>query len=449
MIPGMTTVAARIADIIGSQHVLTDTAALAACEVDGLRPSVVTQPGSAADVAEIVKLCAAERLALIPMGGRSKLGIGMPPSKYDLALDLSRMNRVLAYDPGDLTLGVEPGVRFADLERELAAKGQCLPLAPAFAARATLGGIVASAADSPLRHSYGSARDQLLGMEFVTGAGVMAKSGGKVVKNVSGYDIHQLLIGSLGTLAIITRLNFRTFPMPANERVFVAAFANGAAALEYCRAVGKSQLQPRFVEACSPAAARVMGDRRIPQDGWSVLIGAAGNAAVVERQERDLLRMARELRANDFAGGDGPDYDALFSALREFQRLVREANRNAVLFRIAILPTAMPEMVRRLEVDASSHGVTVAVLVRAAGVIYAAILPDGDDAPRLAAAARDLMQASLACGGRPMIESCPASLKRDVNVWPPAGSDQPLAERLKRLFDPQGSLAPGRFLGGL
>ena len=447
MIPGMT--AARVADIIGAQHVLTDTAALAACEIDGLQPSVVAQAGGAADVAEIVKLCAAERLSLVPMGGRSKLGMGMPPSKYDLALDLSRMNRVLAYDPGDLTLGIEQGVRFAALERELEAKGQCLPLAPAFASRATLGGIVASASDSPLRHSYGSARDQLLGMEFVTGAGMIAKSGGKVVKNVCGYDIHQLLIGSLGTLAIITRLNFRTFPMPANERVFVAAFASGAAVLEYCRAIGKSQLQPRFVEACSPAAARVMGDRRIPQDGWSVLIGATGNLAVVERHERDLLRMARELRADDFAGGDGTDYDALFAALREFQRLVREANRNAVLLRIAILPAAMPELLRRVDEAASRYGVTVAVLVRAAGMIYAAILPDGDDAPRLAAASGDLMQASLACGGRPMIEWCPASLKRDVNVWPPVGSDQPIAERLKRLFDPQGILAPGRFLGGL
>jgi glycolate oxidase FAD binding subunit len=128
---------------------------------------------------------------------------------------------------------------------------------------------------------------------------------------------------------------------------------------------------------------------------------------------------------------------------------VREANRNAVLLRIAILPSAMPELLRRVEEAASNHGVTVAVLVRAAGMVYAAILPDGDDAPRLAAAASDLMQASLASRGRPMIEWCPSWLKRDVNVWPPAGSDQPIAERLKRLFDPQGILAPGRFLGGL
>ena len=142
--------------------------------------------------------------------------------------------------------------------RRLAAKRQFLPLAPAFAERATLGGMIAASADSPLRHAYGSARDQLLGMEFVTGAGVAAKSGGRVVKNVTGYDIHQLLTGSLGTLAVITRLNFRTLPMPPQERMFVAAFAAREGALEFCRAIGKSQLQPRMVEAFNPAAARIL-----------------------------------------------------------------------------------------------------------------------------------------------------------------------------------------------
>ena len=220
----MESVPARLTDLVGAEHVLTGAAELSACEVDGLRPSAVVRPGATAEIAEILGLASAERLAVIPMGGRTKLGIGMPPSRYDLALDLTRMDRVLAFDPADLTLGVEPGVRFAQLEQELAAKRQFLPLASAFAERATLGGMIAAGVDSPLRHAYGSARDQLLGMEFVTAAGVIAKSGGRVVKNVTGYDMHQLLAGSLGTLAVITRLNFRTSPMPPQERMFVAAF---------------------------------------------------------------------------------------------------------------------------------------------------------------------------------------------------------------------------------
>lgn len=445
-------VLARLADLVGAEHVLASTAELSACDVDGLRPSAVVRPGSAAEIAEILEFSSAERLAVIPMGGRTKLGIGMPPSRYDLALNLTRMDRVLAFDPADLTLGVEPGARFAQLEQQLAAKRQFLPLAPAFASRATVGGIVAASADSPLRHAYGSARDQLLGMEFVTGAGVSAKSGGRVVKNVTGYDIHQLLAGSLGTLAVITRLNFRTFPLPSKERMFVAAFAGEEGAHEFVRAIGKSQLQPRIVEALSPAAAKVLRVARLPADQWAVAVAAAGHAAVIARHEQELSRLAREARASDFAAFDGPDQDALFAALREFPRLVLETFPSAAIFRVAVLSGAVPELLRQVQAVSAQHEIEVAILVRAAGIVYVALLPSGADersTMRLPEACRDLMQASLSVGARPMIEWCSTELKRDVNVWPPPGNDQALAERLKRLFDPQTILAPGRFLGGL
>jgi glycolate oxidase FAD binding subunit len=379
--------------------------------------------------------------------------MGMPPQRYDLALDLTRMDRILAFDPADLTLGVEPGVRFAQLEQELAAKRQFLPLAPAFAARATLGGMVAAAADSPLRHAYGSARDQLLGMEFVTGAGLAAKSGGRVVKNVTGYDLHQLLAGSLGTLAVITRLNFRTFPLPPREKMFVASFSSQKETLELCRAITKSPLQPRLVEALSPAAARIIAAAQLPADRWSVVVATAGHQAVVARHEQDLSRMARELRAADFAAFDGPQHDAVFAGLREFPRLILETFPRAAIFRLAILPGAMPALLSETLAVSKRHQIEPAILVRAAGIVYAALPPPpaGDSAgvAHLASACRDLMLSSLGAGVRPMIEWCPVEVKREAGIWPPPGNDQALAEKLKRVFDPQGILAPGRFLGGL
>ena len=196
-------------------------------------PSAVVAPADAAQIAEILRFAVAEKLAVIPTGGCTKLGIGSPPARYDLALDLSRMNRVLAYDPHDLTLGVEPGVRIADLLRTLGEQKQFLPLAVPFAERATIGGIVAANSSSPLRHAYGAVRDFCLGMEFVTGEGAQAKSGGRVVKNVTGYDLHKLLIGSLGTLAVITRVNFRTFPMPQAQGTFVASFSVGGSGVRF------------------------------------------------------------------------------------------------------------------------------------------------------------------------------------------------------------------------
>ena len=265
----------RLEEIAGGAHVVTDAAEIAAREVCGVRPAVVVRPADAAQIAEILRFAAAEKLAVIPTGGCTKLGIGSPPARYDIALDLSRMNRVLAYDPHDLTLGVEPGVRIEDLLRTLAEKKQFLPLAVPFSDRATIGGIVAANSSSPLRHAYGAVRDFCLGMEFVTGEGAQAKSGGRVVKNVTGYDLHKLLIGSLGTLAVITRVNFRTFPMPQAQGTFVASFSSAEAAFDFCRAVSHSVLTPQMVEVANPGAAALIfsGEisARIEPRTWSVV----------------------------------------------------------------------------------------------------------------------------------------------------------------------------------
>src|ERR1700722_17510313 len=188
------------------------------------------------------------------------------------------MNRVLAYEPQVLTLGVEPGVRIEDLLLTLAAERQFLPLAVSFADRATIGGIVATNSNSPLRHAYGAVRDFCLGMEFVTGEGSQAKSGGRVVKNVTGYDLHKLLIGSLGTLAVITRVNFRTFPLPPAQGTFIGSFSTAEAPFGFCRPIAHSALAPQMVEVADPGAAHLLfsagAPARIEAITWSVVISA-------------------------------------------------------------------------------------------------------------------------------------------------------------------------------
>src|ERR1700719_1754459 len=154
----------RLGDLVGTGHVVADPTALAAYEVDGRRPSAALLPGSVDEITEILRFASAERLAVIPVGGKTHLHIGMPPLRYDLALDVSGMNRLLAFEPQDLTRGAERGMPFADLDRRLREKGQFLPLASPFAERATLGGIVAAAADTPLRYAHGTAKDFLLGV---------------------------------------------------------------------------------------------------------------------------------------------------------------------------------------------------------------------------------------------------------------------------------------------
>jgi glycolate oxidase FAD binding subunit len=452
----------RLADLVGPTRVVADAASLAACEVDGRTPSAILQPNSAAEIAEILGFASAERLAVIPMGGRTHLGIGMPPRQYDLALDLSRMNKILACEPRDLTLGIEPGVTCADLARELRQKGQFLPIAPPFNARSTLGGMVAAGVDSPLRYGYGATRDFLLGVEFVTGEGLISKSGGRVVKNVTGYDLHKLFVGSLGTLGIITRLNFRTFPLPPRRRMFLIAFDAPSRAFEFCRLLVNSPLDPKVLEVMDPGTAALFQSRGVdflPSRSWLVAIEAAGHESVLARHERDLASISREAGAAAFISLEESQREGLFACLSEFPSIVLAANRPAVIFRVPAVPSAMPsllEKIRSLPADHDDdHGLSCAILVRALGVVYVALLSP-EQTPREAESPSTLINCSrsmfdlfISQGVLPTIERCPLDVKAALEVWPPPGPENEIAQRLKRVFDPREILSPGRFRGGI
>jgi len=449
----------RLEEIVGGAHIFADSDELTVRQVDGLSPSVVVLPADAAQVAEILRFAAAEKLAVIPRGSGTKLGIGSPPARYDISLDLSRMNRILAYDPKDLTLGVEPGVRIADLLRVLAEQKQFLPLAVPFAERATIGGIVAANSSSPLRHAFGGVRDFCLGMEFVTGEGVAAKSGGRVVKNVTGYDLHKLLIGSLGTLAVITRVNFRTFPLPPAQGTFVATFSDADAAFGFCRAIVHSVLAPQMLEVADPAAAHLLlsGDiwARIAPQTWSVIISAAGQPEVVDRYAHELGPMASKAGAQEFAPLDDAEAHSVFYRICEFPRLILEAAVFAAIFRIGIVPTTMAGLLGEISKIAVQEHFDLVTLTHASGILYAALLPTEGDTPSVAATTKAVLDVFRACGkpefnSSAMLEWCPAEVKTAAGgVWGPPRQDFAQMQRVKNAFDPTGVLSPGRFAGGI
>jgi glycolate oxidase FAD binding subunit len=449
----------RLEEIAGGAHVITDAAEVASREVCGVRPAVIVKPADAEQIAEILRFAAAEKLTVIPMGSGTKLGIGSPPARYDIALDLSRMNRVLAYDPHDLTLGVEPGVRIEDLLRTLAEKKQFLPLAVPFSERATIGGIVAANSSSPLRHAYGAVRDFCLGMEFVTGEGALAKSGGRVVKNVTGYDLHKLLIGSLGTLAVITRVNFRTFPMPQAQGTFVASFSSAESAFEFCRAISHSVLTPQMVEVADPSAGCILfsGEiaARIMPAQWSVVISAAGQPSVVERYERELGRLASAGNATGFLPISDTDHHSVFYRIQEFSRLVLQAAPDALIFRIGILPARISFLLKELNEIAKQDGIVLATLTRASGIVYAAFFAGAGSEATSGVIASAVKEVFRVCslpeiGAQAILEWGPTEIKTSAEVvWGSSRADFELMRRVKHSFDPQNVLAPGRFAGGI
>lgn len=448
-----TTISARVADIAGSQNVLGDPAELVAYEIGGKIPAAGVRPESAAQIGEIVKFAAAEKLAIAPCGARTKLDMGLAPQRYDLALDLSRLDRVVAYDPGDMTLSVEPGIPLRLIESVLGEHRQFLPLVVPFMERATAGGTIASGVDSPLRQSYGTARDYVLGIEFVTGDAAAAKSGGRVVKNVSGYDLHKLMIGALGTLGVLTRINFRTFPLPAATRTIVATFDSATGAVDLRHAIAHSPLRPLTLEILSPGAAELLRVAGSPLNrGWSVVTSFAGTANVLERCAQNLRQMAERNAATAFAPIEEERLLAASRRIGEFVSVALASSPAATIVKLSVLPTNMRAILDAAAKAADAAALPWATLARGVGVICFALLPaarNKDTLPRITRVSDEIFTQCAALGGNATIPWCPAEWKAALPIWGPARSDLGQMRALKKVFDPHGIFAPGRLMGGI
>lgn len=452
----------RLGEICGAAHVIADPAQLAAYEIDGKMPSVAAKPGSREEVSEIVKLCAAEGLALVPCGARSKLRMGGSPERYDVAVDMARLDRIVAYDPSDLTLSIEPGIPLQRVAGVLAGHKQFLPLEVPFLGRATAGGTIASGVHSPLRQAYGTARDFLLGLEFVTGEGAQVKSGGRVVKNVAGYDLHKLMIGALGTLGIITKINFRTFPAPAAPRVFTATFASAEEAFDLRRLVMQSHLRPLTMEILNPTAIEMLSSSiatrfepgpapvdRLPSNKWALLATYAASTAVLQRYERELQGMAGSAGCASCEVHGDERNPASFGRVREFIPIALESSPASVVLKLSVLPANLPSILRRISEAAQENALRWAAAAGACGASYVALLPETrteDARVRAQKTTSRIMEACAQLGGNFTIPWCPAEWKGALKIWGPERADLEAMRKLKTVFDPACIFSPGRFV---
>lgn len=455
----------RLASIVGPSHVADDAASLADYSIDGVAPQFIVRPASVSETSEIVKVAAADKLALVICGARTKSAMGMPPRKYDLALDVSRLDKIAQYDPGDLTLSVEAGIPLAKLGTALAENGQFLPLAVPYQSSATIGGTVASGVDSPLRQFYGTARDYVLGMEFITGDGSLAKSGGRVVKNVTGYDLHKLMIGAMGTLGVITQIHFRTFPAPQNLRAVLASFDRFADAWAMRQSIADSPLRPTTLDIFSPgvcdlfgtssAAKRVTGSydpALLAKGKWILTSGFSGNDSVLNRYATDLKRMADKAGAVALTLLEASQIPGAFGRKREFIPISLESSPATIVTKLSALPSRMPDLLAALENAASARSIPWAAILRGVGVAYVALFPKDRTADSLAQASHvtgDILSAVARLEGNGSIPWCPAEWKTQLKVWGLERSDFAQVKKMKAFFDPSEIFAPGRFVGGI
>ena len=254
------TASSRLAGIVGPAHVISESPELSSYEIGGHKPSAVVRPGSAEEVAEIVKFASSRKIGAGSPAARARSfrwaclrgnTISRSISRDSIALPLTI--RGTSRLPSSRACGCTPLEKVLGEHKQWLSAGRSV-----YVAQTTTGGAIASGVDTPLRQMYGTARDYVLGMEFVTGEGVAVKSGGRVVKNVSGYDMHKLMMGALGTLGVITKINLRTFPVPVATSVFVASFDSAARAIELRHRFARSPLRPMSLEILSPSAAAML-----------------------------------------------------------------------------------------------------------------------------------------------------------------------------------------------
>ncbi len=379
----------------------------------------VVFPENAAQLSQVVSECARQKWRLVPCGHGSKLNWGGIPEKIDLVVSTEHLNRLIDHAAGDLTVTAEAGMGFRDLQIILGQQGQFLALDPAYPERATLGGILATADAGSLRHRYGSVRDLCLGVTFVRYDGEIVKAGGRVVKNVAGYDLMKLLTGSFGTLGIVTEMTFRLYPVPKASRTILIV---GGSALPLFGALKTSALTPSAVDLLSASTVRQLGFGNEPALAvrfWNI-------PESVQVQSEELLALAGTAKTVQ-----------LFDNLEtQFQAQLRGHfwQGQGIVAKVGALPTELPVLLSEVEALGATgwfHSGGVG-LVRWEDTSVATI--------------EKLRKFLETRQGFLTVLEAPITLKAQLDIWGYPGNALKLMKTLQRQFDPQTLLSPGRFV---
>jgi len=389
----------------------------------GIVPAFVVAPESTDEAAAVMRVAAEHELAVVVRGGGSRLGWGAPPTRCDLLIDLSRMTAVVEHSAGDLVARIQAGARMGDVAAVLARDGQEIALD--VPAEATIGGVVATGLAGPRRLRYGTPRDLLIGITIVRADGTVARAGGKVVKNVAGYDLGKLLAGSAGTLALITEATFRLHPLPAAKAYVTAEYVATGVACDAVAAAANSPLVASAVELSRPEPG---GPIRI-----GVLIeGSADGVAARAMRMAGLLGPADTSPAPPSWWRGAP------------------AAEGGTLVRVSFWVSALPAVLDAIDAAARDTGVSPAVDGSAgAGVLYLQL--DGDMSFKGSAIAGFVLALRSALAderGGVVVLAAPAPVREAVaSGGGMAGSVPSLAlmRAVKDQFDPGHRLAPGRF----
>ncbi|HEX8731616.1 MAG TPA: FAD-binding oxidoreductase [Ktedonobacterales bacterium] len=452
------TFAGRLASALDVGQVVTG-APCAAYAIQGRAPVAVARPATLDELTAALRLAAEAGAAVAAWGSGSRMALGYPPARLDLVVSLERMNRVVHYDPADLTITVEAGMTHAALAEALAPARQMLPLDPPLPARATIGGTLATGVVGLRRGLYGGPRELTLGMRIIDAAGEIGVAGAAVVKNSTGYGMTRLYIGSLGTLCVIAEASFKLAPQPEAEATILATTSSSRQTLAAAQAISALAVRPASLVAMSRAALPEL-TRLTPDLARSELLAIRlpGNEAAVQRAIAEAEAALAHAGAQPLMTlQDAAAHAEFWASANDFAAL--RAHAREALVRVNTPPSEVAEALDTAAALTYKHTLRLDWLADlATGTLWLRLSPDGaaddssaaDGSDGAFAAALGVILASLIQRwGLVTTLACPPSLKRGLPLWGSDPASAALMREVKRRFDPAHRLNPGRYAAGI
>ena len=442
------TISAQLSNIMGIDAIV-DSAQLPDYAIGPLTPVAAVRPADADGVAAVLAWAHRSGVAVYPSGGRTLMQLGNLPTRPGIALDLTRLNRLVDFQPADLTVSVEAGMTIAQLDAALAQEGKYVPISAPLAHRATIGGTLATGVSGPLRAAYGLPRDWLIGINVVGADGTPTKAGGKVVKNVTGYDLNRLYTGSLGTLAVITEATFKLAPAPGDWAVVVASFSSVVAAARASQDLQRQYYAPLGLQLLTGKAASHLVSA-FAGDGSKVVAVAVvgGRPASVNRRVGDTVALWGGV-ADEIKTVSGQEAVNLVDNLTDLP--ADPSSPATMCVRVNAPPSALDDLLAFPGwglVGGAPPAVVADVGFGGGRLMWWEDL-GGVDPIETAGALGEIQSTAASLGGDAVLECCPNAVKQYIDAWGSQRSGMAIMRRIKQQFDPENVLNPGRFIGGL
>ena len=418
--------------------------------VDGILPRLVTTPENTEQVSTILQIATKNNLSVTPWGGGTKINMGNYPEKLDIVLCMSAMNKIIEMRPADMTVTVQAGTKMASIKSSLIKEGQLLPLTSPLESRATIGGTVSTNVSGYHNLIYGTARDLVIGTNFVQANGTVTKSGGKVVKNVTGYDLNKLFVGAIGTLGILAEISLKVIPLPRKLQTFLCFFPSMTQALEADTKIKQLGLSPTTSLILDGNSASHIDTYKESFQGSTILVtelysGSSG----MQKRENEMVRICHAEKDSFCQIVDSQSSQSLWEQLSNFGQVDNDDSALLIL-RCGARPTYLKQAYESVLAELSELNFSAsAILQQSLGLIRFYIWPVAPiPTPKSLSSLITRIRTTMSdLEGYTVVEQCPIETKYHCDVWGNPGNSLNLMKRVKAQFDPNSILSPGRFIG--